>query len=66
MKVIVIDHQFSRTEIAVADKDVVETANILEASTTVKSFYVDGMNVLNQQEKYGAGGFTKWSSPIQQ
>lgn len=66
MKVIIINHQFGRTEIAVADKDVVETANILEASTTVKNFYVDRMNVLNQQEKYGAGGFIKWFSPIQQ
>ena len=66
MKVIIVNQPFCRTEIAVADKDVVDTANILETSATVKNFYVDGMNVLNQQEKYGAGGFIKWISPIQQ
>ena len=66
MKVLIIDHQFGRTEIAVADKNVVDTANILEASTTVKTFYIDGLNVKDQQRVYGADGFQKWVNPIQQ
>lgn len=66
MRVLVIDNESVRVEIAVSDKDVVDIANILEESATVKTFYVDGMNVKNQQEKFGAGGFDKWVSPIQQ
>ena len=66
MRVLVIHHHFGRIEIAVADNNVVDMANILEASSTVQSFHVDGLNVVNQQKAFGAGDFTKWNSPIQQ
>lgn len=69
MKVIVIDELESlgnRLEIAVQDKDVTKVAALLESHPGVKRFYVDGMNVKNQQYTFGVGGFIKWGSPIQQ
>lgn len=69
MKVMVIDDveaSGQRLEIAVQDKDVTKVAALLESHKSVKSFYVDGMNVQNQQRVFGVGGFVKWSSPIQQ
>jgi len=67
MKVMVIeDTENSRLEIAVQDKDVVSMAHLLETHKSIKGFYVDGMNVKNQQKVYGVGDFEKWKSPIQQ
>lgn len=65
MRILIIERQSGRTEIAVADKDVVDIANILEESTGVKSFNVDGMNCSDQPKAFGAGGFLKWKSPVQ-
>lgn len=69
MKVMVIDEMEAagfRLEIAVQDKDVTKVAALLESHPSVRKFYVDGMNVSNQQRTFGLGGFVKWSSPIQQ
>lgn len=64
MKIFVIDTVNGRVEVAVADKDVLFMANVLELSKTVNTYYVDGMNVKNQQTVFGAGGYEKWISPI--
>jgi hypothetical protein len=66
MKVIIIDTTVGRLEIAVASSDVVKTANVLEVSNTVTSFYVDGLNVTNQQSSYGVAEYRKWKSPVSQ
>jgi hypothetical protein len=65
MRVLVVDSLSGRTTIAVDNKDVVDVANILESSTSVKSFYVDGLYCKDQQMAFGAGDFRKWKSPIQ-
>lgn len=66
MHIIVIEHLFGKTGIAVSDDDVADIAKILEASPSVKGFHVDSLNVVNQQRIFGVSGFTKWNSPIQQ
>jgi len=69
MKVMVIDEMEAagfRLEIAVQDKDITKVAALLESHPSIRKFYVDGMNVTNQQSAFGVGGFIKWSSPIQQ
>ena len=45
--------------------EVNDMANVLESAKSVNTFYVDGMNVKNQQQTFCANGFTKWISPIQ-
>ena len=69
MKVMVIDDveaSGQRLEIAVQDKDVTKVVALLESHRSVKSFYVDGMNVPDQQKVFGCNQFSKWQSPIQQ
>lgn len=69
MKVIIIDEMEAfgtRLELAVQDKDVTKVAALFESHPGVKSFYIDGLNVSNQQRTFGVGGFLKWSSPVQQ
>lgn len=67
MKVLIVDTTTSgRVEVAVSDRDVLLMANVFEQSNAVKSFYIDGLNVKNQQTVYGAGGYTKWISSISQ
>lgn len=67
MKVMVVDTiTAGRVEVATADRDVLVMANVLEQSSAVKSFYVDGLNVKNQQSLYGAAGYTKWTSMVSQ
>ena len=53
-----------RTVIAIEDRDVPTMANVLENSSSVASYYVEGLNVKNQQAMYGVTGYTKWSSVI--
>lgn len=67
MKVIIVDTTTSgRVEVAVADRDVLVHANVLEHSEAVNSFYIDGLGAKNQQALYGVRGYTKWVSPISQ
>jgi len=66
MKLFIVDMLGCRIELSVEDLKAVRLANILETSDAVKSFYVEGMNCKNQQAAFGAGGFAKWLSPIQQ
>lgn len=67
MKVMVIETTTSgRVTTAVASRDILVLANVLEQSSAVTSFYVDGLNVRNQQAQFGAGVYKKWISPISQ
>ena len=64
MKIMVIDTSTGRLEVAVDNNKVPALANVLEASATVNSFYVEGLNAKSQQNAYGCGGFTKWINPL--
>lgn len=64
MKIMVIDTNNGRIEIAVQDRDVIPVADLLESVKQVVNFYVDGINTQNQQKIYGVGGFDKWKSLV--
>lgn len=50
----------------VAKDSVIMTARILQSSEQVVSFFIEGMNVPDQQKVFGCNQFSKWQSPIQQ
>lgn len=64
MKIFIIDEECGRIEAAVEDNKVLRFASLLENSKQVKSFYIDGLNVNNQQKIYGCDGYTKWISIV--
>lgn len=67
MKVMVVDTtDRGEVKVVVPIKDIVVMANVLEQSFAVKTFYIEGLNVVNQQAVYGGGKHTKWISPISQ
>lgn len=50
-------------DLVVEEFDVVTMAHVLEDSKQVKFFFVQGMNVKDQQSLWGVGGFLKWTNP---
>ena len=65
MKIFIIDDKDGgRVEAAVDDNKVLKFAVLLENSEHVKSFYIDGLNVSNQQKLFGCGGYNKWISVV--
>lgn len=63
MKILVITTPTERIEVAIADKDLLPFVNVLEESIAVTKYHVDGMDVEDQQNAFGAGGFRKWLFP---
>lgn len=58
------DDEGVRIQAAVDDNKVLKFATLLENSKHVKSFYIDGLNVPNQQKLYGCDGYVKWISVV--
>jgi len=66
MKTFQIETIDGSSQCVVEDSQVVSMANVLEASATVSSFYIQGLNVACQQNTYGISGHRKWINLIQQ
>lgn len=66
MKIFNVTHPYGSFQMVVARDSVIMTARILQSSEQVVSFYVEGMNIPNQQKEFGCNNFSKWLSPIQQ
>ena len=64
MKIMVLNTNTGRLEVAVEDNKIPALANVLETCATVNSFYIEGLNVRSQQDCYGCGGFTKWVNVV--
>ena len=60
---IIVVNSSVRVELVVEAKSVVDTANILESSTSVENFYIQGLDYHDQQKLFGCGGFKKWTRP---
>ncbi len=61
MKIFIIDDKDGgRVEAAIDDSKVLKFAVLLENSDHVKSFYIDGLNVTNQQKLFDCKGYNKW------
>jgi len=63
-----VDCKGGKVQIAAENSQVAVVAAILNSSSNVDSFYVQGNNSVSQPMTFGvsAGCFKKWISPIQQ
>lgn len=66
MKIFNVTHPYGSFQMVVAKDSVIMTARILQSSEQVVSFFIEGMNVPDQQKVFGCNQFSKWQSPIQQ